>query len=45
MRAQIESLRRFMPQLLHVREPGVPAAGVGSPNVGSASSLIEVFQG
>ncbi|KAK9904670.1 hypothetical protein WJX75_000179 [Coccomyxa subellipsoidea] len=39
----IEALKRFMPQLLHVRHPKAQAAGVGSPNVGSAGSLIEVF--
>ena len=42
--AQIESLRRFMPQLLHIRQPGAAAAAPGAPNVGSAASLIEVFQ-
>lgn len=40
---QVEGLKRFMPQLLHVRQPGVAAAGVGSPNVGSTNSLIDVF--
>ena len=42
--AQIEGLARFMPQLLHIRQPGVGAAAPGFPNVGSAGSLIEVFQ-
>ena len=36
MRVQIESLQRFMPQLLHVRQPGMAAAGAGAPNLGSA---------
>ncbi|BDA49538.1 Peroxisome biogenesis protein 22 [Coccomyxa sp. Obi] len=40
----IEALKRFMPQLLHVRHPNAAAAGVGSPNVGSAGSLLEVFK-
>ena len=41
---QIEGLARFMPQLLHIRQPGVGAAAAGFPNVGSAGSLMEVFQ-
>lgn len=41
---QIDSLARFMPQLLHVRQQGVGPSGVGFPNVGSANSLVEVFK-
>ena len=32
--AQIEGLRRFMPQLLHIRQPGEPAAAPGAPQCG-----------
>ncbi|KAK9817998.1 hypothetical protein WJX72_005563 [[Myrmecia] bisecta] len=41
--ATIEGLKRFMPQLVHVTQPGTAAAGAGSPNVGSAATLASLF--
>ena len=41
--AQVEDLKRFMPQILHIMRPGTQAAAAGNKNVGSASSLAEVF--
>lgn len=40
----IEDLKRFMPQLLHITQPGAAAAGAGSTNVRSSSSLEAYFQ-
>lgn len=40
---QVEDLKRFMPQILHIVKPGTQAAAAGNKNVGSASSLAEVF--
>ena len=40
---QIESLRRFMPQLLYIRQPGVLRDPAASPNTAVANSLGEVF--
>eukprot|EP00884_Botryococcus_braunii_P016383 jgi/Botrbrau1/3428/Bobra.139_1s0008.1 len=37
----IEDLKRFMPQLLHIRQEGSQPAGQGAHNVGSALSLKE----
>jgi len=39
----IESLRRFMPKLLHVVGPGVQRAETGAPNVVGAPSLLGFF--
>lgn len=41
--AQVEDLKRFMPQILHITQPGSQAAAVGNKNVGSAGSLADVF--
>lgn len=40
----IEDLKRFMPQLLHITQPGAGAAGGGATNVRSSSSLAAYFQ-
>jgi hypothetical protein len=40
----IEDLKRFMPQLLHITQPGTAAAGAGSSNVRSSTSLAAYFQ-
>lgn len=40
---QVEDLKRFMPQILHIVQTGSQAAAVGNKNVGSAGSLAEVF--
>jgi len=40
----IEDLKRFMPQLLHIAQPGAAAAGAGSNNVRSSTSLEAFFQ-
>lgn len=40
----IEDLKRFMPQLLHVTQPGTAAAGAGSTNIRSSPSLAAYFQ-
>ncbi len=40
---QVEDLKRFMPQILHIVQPGSQAAAVGNKNVGSAGSLAEIF--
>lgn len=40
----IEDLKRFMPQLLHISQPGAAAAGAGATNVRSSSSLAAYFQ-
>lgn len=40
----IEDLKRFMPQLLHITQPGSAAAGAGSINVRSSTSLAAYFQ-
>lgn len=40
---QIEGLRRFMPQLLYIRQPGVLRDPAASPNTAVANSLDEVF--
>jgi hypothetical protein len=40
----IEDLKRFMPQLLHITQPGVSAAAAGSSNARSSSSLAAYFQ-
>ncbi|KAL0041136.1 hypothetical protein WJX77_006003 [Trebouxia sp. C0004] len=39
--ATVEDLKRFMPQILHIIQPGSQAAAVGNKNVGSAGSLAE----
>lgn len=39
----IDDLKRFMPQLLHIPQPGTAAAGQGSSNVASSSSLKAFF--
>jgi hypothetical protein len=41
--ATIESLRRFMPKLLHVVGPGLQQAAAGAPNVLGATSLRAFF--
>lgn len=41
----IDDLKRFMPQLLHILQPGTAAAGQGSSNVASSSSLKAFFYG
>ena len=43
MHVQIEGLRRFMPQLLYVRQPGPQRDPAASPNTVVADSLHEVF--
>eukprot|EP00879_Flechtneria_rotunda_P003187 GHRR01003410.1.p2 GENE.GHRR01003410.1~~GHRR01003410.1.p2 ORF type:complete len:268 (+),score=79.02 GHRR01003410.1:825-1628(+) len=40
----IEDLKRFMPQLLHIPQPGTATAGQGSSNVISSSSLAMFFE-
>ena len=40
---QIESLRRFMPQLLYIRQPGLQKIPAASPNTAVANSLAEIF--
>ena len=40
---QVEDLKRFMPQILHIVQTGSQAAAIGNKNVGSAGSLAEVF--
>lgn len=40
----VEDLKRFMPQLLHITQPGTAPAGAGSSNVRSSSSLAAFFQ-
>jgi len=40
---QIDTLRRFMPQLLYIRQPGVERSPAASPNIAAANSLEEVF--
>ncbi len=40
---QVEDLKRFMPQILHIVPSGSQPAAVGNKNVGSAGSLAEVF--
>jgi len=42
-RAQVEDLKRFMPQLLHVVRPGARAAAAHFPNVSAAASLAAAF--
>jgi hypothetical protein len=39
----IEDLRRFMPQLLHISQPGTAAAGAGASNIRNSSSLAAYF--
>lgn len=39
----IDDLKRFMPQLLHIQQPGTQAAGQGSSNVIVSSSLKAFF--
>ncbi|CAK0787573.1 hypothetical protein CVIRNUC_010795 [Coccomyxa viridis] len=39
----IESLRRFMPQLLYIRQPGLQKIPAASPNTAVANSLAEIF--
>jgi hypothetical protein len=39
---QIEDLKRFI-KLVHIYHPGQQPAGRGSPNVGSAQSLAQLF--
>ena len=39
----MEDLKRFMPQILHIVQPGAQPAAAGNKNVGSAGSLAEVF--
>lgn len=40
----IDDLKRFMPQLLHIMQPGSGAAGAGATNVRSSASLATYFQ-
>ena len=40
---QVEDLKRFMPQLLHIVRPGAHAAAPRFTNVGSAASLAAAF--
>lgn len=39
----IDDLKRFMPRLLHITQPGTAAAGQGSSNVTSSKSLQSYF--
>lgn len=40
----IDDLKRFMPQLLHITQPGSGTAGAGATNVRSSPSLAAYFQ-
>lgn len=40
----IDDLKRFMPQLLHIPQPGTAVAGQGSSNVRSSTSLTAFFE-
>ena len=40
---QVEDLKRFVPQILHIVQPGSQPAAAGNKNVGSAGSLADVF--
>ena len=40
---QVEDLKRFMPQILHIVQPGSKPAATASKNVGSAGSLVDIF--
>lgn len=39
----VEDLKRFVPQILHIVQPGSQPAAAGNKNVGSAGSLADVF--
>lgn len=39
----VEDLKRFMPQILHIMQPGAQPAAAANKNVGAAKSLTEVF--
>ena len=40
---QVEDLKRFMPQIVHIVQPGFQPAATANKNVGSAKGLTEIF--
>lgn len=40
---QVEDLKRFMPQIIHIVQPGLQPAAAANKNVGSAKSLTDIF--
>ena len=40
---QVEDLKRFMPQIIHIVQPGSQPAAAANKNVGSATSLTDIF--
>lgn len=40
---QVEDLKRFMPQIIHIVQPGSQPAAAANKNVGSAGALTDIF--
>ena len=40
---QVEDLKRFMPQIIHIVQPGLQPAATANKNVGSAKALTDIF--